>query len=127
MTKPIIVTLCGSTRFYREFQRANYEETMLGKIVLSVGFYSQSSVEAHSDQLDCTPDQKKMLDELHLYKIDMSDEVLIINVGKYIGESTQNELNYAIRKNKKIRYLESLGENLYVPSIQDDKIMGNNQ
>jgi hypothetical protein len=40
---PRRVCLCGSTRFYEAFQRANYEETMAGRIVLSVGFYPHST------------------------------------------------------------------------------------
>ena len=38
MKKPIIVTLCGSTKFKQAFIDANFRETMAGKIVLSVGF-----------------------------------------------------------------------------------------
>jgi len=49
---------------------------------------------------------KAKLDELHLRKIDLADEVLILNVDGYIGESTRNELNYAKSKGKKIRFLE---------------------
>jgi len=47
---------------------------------------------------------KEKLDELHLRKIDLSDEVLILNVNGYIGKSTQKEINYARKKNKKIRF-----------------------
>ena len=49
---------------------------------------------------------KRMLDELHLRKIDLADEVMILNVNGYIGESTRNELDYAISKGKKIIFLE---------------------
>jgi len=60
---------------------------------------------------DMTPAEfyevKKNLDELHKRKIDISDEVLILNVGGYIGESTRSELEYAISKGKKIRWLET--------------------
>jgi hypothetical protein len=49
---------------------------------------------------------KADLDALHLRKIDLADEVLILNVGGYIGESTSRELDYAIRHNKVVRYLE---------------------
>src|SRR3990167_433103 len=35
--RPKIVCLCGSTRFWREFQRASLRETMAGIIVLSIG------------------------------------------------------------------------------------------
>jgi hypothetical protein len=49
---------------------------------------------------------KARLDELHLRKIDLADEVLILNVGGYIGESTLRELEYARATGKHIRYLE---------------------
>lgn len=104
--RPIIVCLCGSTRFYETFQRANYEQTMLGKIVLSVGFYPHSQTQAHGEEVGCTPEQKQALDALHLRKIDLADEVLILNVGGYIGESTRNELRYARELGKPVRFWE---------------------
>lgn len=103
---PAIVCLCGSTRFYKEFMRANYEETLAGKIVLSVGFYMHSAEAAHGESWGCTPQQQKALDELYMRKIDLADEVLILNVGGYIGESTGNELAYARERGKTIRFLE---------------------
>jgi hypothetical protein len=104
--RPAIVCLCGSTRFYEAFQRANYEETMSGRIVLSVGFYMHSAEQAHGETLGCAPEQKLMLDELHLRKIDLADEVLILNVGGYIGDSTRRELAYARKHGKQVRFLE---------------------
>ncbi len=99
--KPIIVVLCGSTRFKSEFEKATFIETLAGKIVLSVGCYP------HSDKkLQLTVEQKAKLDELHLQKIDLADEVLILNKDGYIGESTNRELLYAIEKQKRIRFLE---------------------
>ena len=49
---------------------------------------------------------KLMLDELHKRKIDLADDVLILNVGGYIGESTRSELNYARAHGKPVRFLE---------------------
>jgi hypothetical protein len=103
---PTIVCLCGSTRFHREFQRANYEETMSGKIVLSVGFYMHSAEAAHGEKWQCSPEQKIALDELHKRKIDLADEILVVNVGGYIGESTKSEIEYAERLGMSVRYLE---------------------
>lgn len=82
-----------------EFYDANMRETLAGRIVLSVGMSSHG---------DCKPteEQKKMLDELHLRKIDLADEVLVINVGGYIGESTGREIAHATACGKPIRYLE---------------------
>jgi hypothetical protein len=105
---PIVVCLCGSTRFYEAFQKANYEETMAGKIVLSVGFYPHAT--QHTESEGCTPEQKIALDVLHKQKIDLAHEVLILNVGGYIGESTRSELDHAIAAGKVIRYLEPVND-----------------
>jgi hypothetical protein len=107
MDKPIIVYLCGSTRFYEAFMQANYEETMAGRIVLSVGFFMHRAETAHNQGLGCTPEQKTALDELHKRKIDLADEIFVLNVGQYIGDSTRSEINYAGKHGKKIRYLET--------------------
>ncbi len=104
---PDIVCLCGSTRFYEQFQRSNYELTMRGKIVLSIGFYMHRSGDAHGESVGCTSEQKLALDELHKRKIDLADEVLVLNVGGYIGESTRSEIEYAKSKGKCVSYLES--------------------
>lgn len=111
--RPPVVCLCGSTRFYDAFQRANYEETMAGKIVLSVGFYRAALAELetgprheyHGENIGCTPEQKIALDELHKRKIDLADEIYVLNVGGYIGESTRSEIEYAEAQGKPIRYL----------------------
>ena len=106
--RPKIVCLCGSTRFYKAFQQANYEETMAGSIVLSVGFYPHAQEEMHGEQVGIAPEQKAALDELHLRKIGLADEVLVLNVGGYIGESTRRELTYALKQRKVVRYLEPI-------------------
>jgi len=104
--RPRIVCLCGSTRFKDAFDEANYQETMRGNIVLSVGFFMHASGNKHGEGIGATPEQKVKLDELHKRKIDLADEVLILNVGGYIGSSTKSELDYAIAHNKNIRFLE---------------------
>jgi NTP pyrophosphatase (non-canonical NTP hydrolase) len=106
--KPKVVCLCGSTRFYAEFQLANYQETMAGRIVLSVGFYPHAQRQAHGEDVGCTEEQKQALDELHKRKIDLADEVLVLNVGGYIGSSTRSELEYAESIGLPIRYLEPI-------------------
>lgn len=106
--RPRIVCLCGSTRFYEHFQLHNYKETMAGNIVLSVGFYPHAQKEVHhSEDVGCTPEQKIALDVLHKRKIDLADEVLVLNVGGYIGESTRSEIEHAVAHGKPVRYLEA--------------------
>jgi hypothetical protein len=99
-SKPEIVCLCGSTRFRETFQRRNYEETMAGRIVLSVGCYR------HGDFGVCTPEQKVALDELHMRKIDLAQRVIVLNVDGYIGESTRREIAYAVANSKGLTFLE---------------------
>lgn len=103
---PRIVCLCGSTRFYEQFQKSNYEETMKGKIVLTVGVYPHSQRQSKQPEVGFTPEQKNMLDELHKRKIQLADEILVLNVGGYIGESTRSEIEYARQFHKEIRWLE---------------------
>lgn len=99
---PKIVCLCGSTKFKDEFIKANFDFTMKGYIVLSVGWFGH----ADGDIYTPTEDEKEMLDELHKRKIDLADEVFIINVDGYIGNSTRSEIQYAINNNKILSFLE---------------------
>jgi hypothetical protein len=105
--KPKIVCLCGSTRFKDAFDDANYRETMKGKIVLSVGFFMHASGNKHGGSIGATPQQKVALDELHKRKIDLADEVLVLNIGGYIGESTRSEIDYAYTHGKIVLFLET--------------------
>ncbi len=102
----VLVCLCGSTRFWQEFQEANYRETMAGKIVLTVGFYPNAGEFGHGQVTGCTPEQKIALDLLHCDKIDLADEVLILNVGGYVGSSMRAEVLHAERRGKNVRWLE---------------------
>ena len=105
MNTPKIICLCGSTRFHTEFTEANYRLTLEGNIVLSVGFFMHTMKEIHGEHVGITDEQKEKLDMLHLRKIDLCDEVYVINVDKYIGESTSKEIEYAILQGKPIKFL----------------------
>ena len=49
--RPRIVCLCGSSRFYDEYQEANYDLTMKGEIVLSIGLLNELFKAKWSDNL----------------------------------------------------------------------------
>lgn len=105
--RPRIVCLCGSTRFYDAFQQANYDLTMRGEIVLSVGFYPHAKAEhGHGEGVGHDSVEKVALDELHKRKIDLADYVYVLNVGGYIGESTRSEIEYALAHGVPVKYLE---------------------
>ena len=108
ITRPTIVCLCGSTRFGEAFRKAQLEETLAGNIVLTIGCNMRSDDEIFGYMTEEERAKiKGKLDRLHFRKIDLADEVLILNVGGYIGQSTRNELEYARSKGKAIRFLES--------------------
>ena len=96
-----VITLCGSTRFKDAFLQAQKRLTLEGNIVISVGLFGHSG-----DTEVLTEGVKEMLDDMHKRKIDMADEIFVINVGGYIGESTRNEITYAKSQGIGVRYLE---------------------
>jgi len=99
-TNVVVVTLCGSTKFKEQFREAEEQEGFRGNVVLTCAFF------AHSDQRSLTVEDKRRLDILHLRKIDLSDEILVLNIGGYIGDSTAMEIAYAESTGKRIRYWE---------------------
>lgn len=105
-----VITLCGSTRFKDDFMRVQKELTLKGNIVISVGLFGHSGDDEVWDGMDegTLSKTKEMLDDMHKRKIDMADEIFVINVGGYIGDSTRSEIEYAINTGKKVNYLEKL-------------------
>lgn len=103
-----VVTLCGSTRFKDEFMKAQKDLTLKGYIVISVGLFGHSGDSEVWENMDegTLTKTKEMLDDIHKRKIDMSDEIFVINVGGYIGDSTRSEIEYATKHGKVVNYLE---------------------
>ena len=66
----------------------------------------------HADgkyQTIITEEMKNMLDDMHKRKIDMADEIFVIDVDGYIGNSTQSEIEYAKATGKIVKYLSAEG------------------
>lgn len=105
-----VITLCGSTKFKDEFLRVQKELTLKGNIVISVGLFGHSGDNEVWENMDdgTLTKTKEMLDDMHKRKIDMSDEIFVINVNGYIGESTKSEIEYAIKTGKKVNYLDNV-------------------
>lgn len=100
---PMIVCLCGSTRFKADFLDAQLEETLAGRIVLTVGGFP------HADNGNSPEDvfgeqMKANLDVLHKRKIDLADQILVLNREGYVGKSTISEIEYAMRTGKLVRW-----------------------
>ena len=98
-----VITLCGSTKFKEEYLNAQKLLTLEGNIVISVGLFGHCG-----DNEVWREGTKDMLDDMHKRKIDMADEIFVINVGGYIGESTRSEIEYAKSTGKGVKFLEQL-------------------
>ena len=98
-----VITLCGSTKFKEEYLDAQKRLTLEGNIVISVGLFGHSG-----DNEVWSEGTKAMLDDMHKRKIDMADEIFVINVGGYIGDSTRSEIEYAKSTGKGVKFLEQI-------------------
>ena len=125
-----VITLCGSTRFKEQFFEVQKRLTLEGNIVISVGLFGHSG-----DNEVWKEGTKEMLDDMHKRKIDMADEIFVINVGGYIGSSTRSEIEYAKEHGKAVRYLEPTEVNIanslsrYIEqfnALKTARIMGKN-
>ena len=104
-----VITLCGSSRFKEDFFKVQKDLTLKGNIVISLGLFGHSGDDEVWENMDegTLTNTKKMLDDMHKRKIDMADEIFVVNVGGYIGESTKSEIEYAKIHGKKVNYLEN--------------------
>jgi hypothetical protein len=105
-----IITLCGSTKFTEEMLVKQWELTKAGHVVLTWCVLPQSYIEKEIGNKDIAHigDQegvKEAIDAVHKKKIDLSDEVLVINIGDYVGESTKSEILHALKGGKTVKYL----------------------
>lgn len=124
-----VITLCGSTRFKKEFMEAQKNLTLQKNIVISVGLFGHSGDEEVWENMDegTLTKTKEMLDDMHKRKIDMADEIFVINVGGYIGDSTRSEIEYARKMGKKVNYLEPIfqkEENRIYLEDEEGKLLG---
>lgn len=103
-----VITLCGSTKFKEQFFDVQKKLTLEGNIVISVGLFGHSGDNEVWEGMseDTMTKTKIMLDDMHKRKIDMADEIFVINVGGYIGESTRSEIEYAKKTGKPVSFYE---------------------
>lgn len=99
-----IITLCGSVKFKDDFLKMQEKLSLDGNIVLTPIFFDHTKI-------DFTADLKQFLDDMHKRKIDLADEIFVINKDSYIGQSTKSEIEYARKKGKKVNYMEPETEN----------------
>lgn len=93
-----VVTLCGSMRFRAEFERLDAELTLAGHVVLTPALLAPA--------MELSVEERERLGRVHLQKVEMADQVLVVNVGGYIGDSTRREIEHARARGVPVTYLE---------------------
>ena len=93
-----IITLCGSTRFMKEFKEVERALTFEGKIPLPPAIYGKAEKVEYSEEL------AKNLFDSHLDKIRISDGIFVIDIDGRLGDSTKKEVEFAEKNGKFIRY-----------------------
>lgn len=101
--KRTVVTICGSMRFEYQMRQAAVTESLAGAIVL-LPLVNMRTPDPRWSAHDDAERVKAELDRLHLAKIDLADEVLVICPGGYIGRSTAAEIRHARTTGKTIRF-----------------------
>ncbi len=105
MNKRKVECLCGSCRFSSKFRETNLAHTLAGNIVLTIGAEIGSDEKTFAGKSKAElRDIKAKLDLLHMAKIDLCDEICVINEQGYIGDSTAREIAYAKEIGKPVLY-----------------------
>ena len=104
-----VITMIGSTRFSNEMLIKAWELAKVGNVVLTWHIFPENYTINFEDKKYIADQEnvKDIIEKIHLQKIDMSNEVFIMNVNGYIGKDTLYELEYAIKRGKKITFHES--------------------
>ncbi len=102
--RPKVIVICGSSRYIDVMAVCAWvlerdEHAVVMGLHLLPGWYP------------CPPDHlaeaegcAEAMDTLHLRKIDLADEIFVVNVGHYIGASTEREVRYALQHKKRVRW-----------------------
>ena len=112
----MIICLCGSTKYPLAHLTQMAKETLKGNIVLPMGVYGHADFPKGAKELTSDSDHnapcKQMLDKLHLQKIDMCDEVVIVVHNEYVGDGTVSDIEYAKKQGKSVRMAYSTDDSL---------------
>ncbi|MBE7075382.1 MAG: hypothetical protein E7376_05340 [Clostridiales bacterium] len=96
-----VVTICGSMKFAKEMMKiASHLEKEKGWCVIQCVYDINQEL--------ITKNEIDNIVNAHWKKIDISDAIYVVNIDGYIGNSTKNEINYALSKGKEVIYHENL-------------------
>jgi len=105
MGKPKVVTLCGSSKFCDIMAVCAWvierDEKAISMALHLMPHWYPDCPDDHLAEHEGVADA---MDNLHLRKIDLSDEIFVVNYNHYFGESTTREIEYAQSKGLPVRW-----------------------
>ena len=102
-----VITLCGSLKFQKEMMKVAEEMSLEGYCILT-------PVYPVLENINRTEEQLVRVKKAQFKRIELSDTILVLNVDKYIGNSTSLEIDYAKKLGKEIIYYTDLIENKWI-------------
>lgn len=106
ITKRPVVTLIGSKRFMNTFKSVEHHLSQRGFVVMTPAIFKHPSFGKNNIAL--TDSQHQIYDELHQQKMLMSDYVVLISEEGYIGENTQEEIDFCKLRGIKVKDYEEV-------------------
>lgn len=100
-----VITVCGSLRFKKEIMEVTEKMELLGNCMIAPIYPTNPDKDAYTEE------EVVMLDKMHKEKIKLSDAILVVNVGNYIGSSTKSEIEFAKTLKKEIIYYTDIINN----------------
>lgn len=97
-----VITVCGSYKYKNEMKEITEKMALKGNCMLTPIELTKPNKEAY------TKEEALMIDKMHKEKIKLSNAILVVNVGGYIGNSTKSEIEYAKSLNKEVLYYTDL-------------------
>ena len=95
-----VVTLCGSMRFQNEMMEIAEKLAREGECVLTPVYMVMKDCEISEKEV-------KRLKLEQFKRIELANEIFVVNVDEYVGESTMAEIEFAERNGKRVRWMES--------------------
>lgn len=95
-----VVTLCGSMRFQNELMEIAEKLAREGECVLTPVYMVMKDCEISEEEV-------KRLKLEQFKRIELANEIFVVNVDGYVGESTMAEIEFAERNGKRVRWMES--------------------
>lgn len=106
--KPKVVVLCGSSRFIAVMAVCAWlierDERAISMGLHLLPSWYPNCPDHHLAEHEGVAAE---MDDLHLRKIDLADEIFVVDLHGYVGSSCSNEIRYAITAGKPVRYYTS--------------------